>query len=153
MTHLSAIHMLWYNIMAVGTLVPELGQNELDVLTTLKGNRRPQSAYDILHQLKSVDAGRIKAPTQVYRSLEKLVNQRLVHRIASQNAYIICDHPHHDFEPGFFSCRTCGSVTEFNLSEALGPIRCSSGAPRIDTINVEIEGICQTCVTASEAAA
>ena len=131
----------------------ELGQNELDVLNTLKASLRPQSAYDILHQLKSVDFGRIKAPTQVYRSLEKLLNQGLVHRIASQNAYIVCDHPHHDFEPGFFSCRTCGSVTEFNLSEALGPIRCSIGAPCIETINVEIEGICQACVSATEAAA
>ena len=131
----------------------KLGQNDADVLKALKSSRQPQSAYDILKALKAVDFGRIKAPVQVYRSLEKLISQKLVHRIASQNAYIVCDHPHHDFEPGFFRCRTCGSVTEFNLSQAMDPLRCSSGAPRIDTISVEIEGTCQACLSVREGTA
>ena len=131
----------------------KLGQNDAEVLKALKSSRQPQSAYDILKALKAVDFGRIKAPVQVYRSLEKLISQKLVHRIASQNAYIVCDHPHHDFEPGFFRCRTCGSVTEFNLSQAMDPLRCSSGAPRIDTISVEIEGTCQACLSVREGTA
>ena len=131
----------------------KLGQNDADVLKALKSSRQPQSAYDILKALKAVDFGRIKAPVQVYRSLEKLISQKLVHRISSQNAYIVCDHPHHDFEPGFFRCRTCGSVTEFNLSQAMDPLRCLSGAPRIDTISVEIEGTCQACLSVREGTA
>ena len=130
-----------------------LGQNEVDVLNALKSSRQPQSAYDILKALKAVDFGRIKAPIQVYRSLEKLISQKLVHRIASQNAYIVCDHPHHDFEPGFFRCRTCGSVMEFNLSQAMDPLRCLSGAPRVESISVEIEGTCQACVSMREQSA
>ena len=128
----------------------KLSQNDTEVLQTLETSRRPQSAYDILKLLKTSDLGRIKAPVQVYRSLEKLISQRLVHRIASLNAYIVCDHPHHDFEPGFFKCRSCGSVSEFNLSQAMDPLRCSSGAPRIESISVEIEGTCQACISAKE---
>lgn len=130
--------------------VQKLSPNDTDVLKTLETSRQPQSAYDILKLLKAGDLGRIKAPVQVYRSLEKLISQKLVHRIASMNAYIVCDHPHHDCEPGFFRCRTCGSVTEFNLSQAMDPLRCLSGAPRVESINVEIEGTCQACLSVRE---
>lgn len=129
----------------------KLSQNDSDVLKTLETSRQPQSAYDILHALKSVDFGRIKAPVQIYRSLEKLINQKLVHRIASQNAYIVCDHPHHDFEPGFLKCIACGSVTEFNLSEVMDTLRNSGRAPHIATINVEIDGTCAACFSGQEA--
>ena len=128
----------------------KLSRNDTEVLKTLETSRQPQSAYDILKLLKTNDLGRIKAPVQVYRSLEKLIDQKLVHRIASLNAYIACDHPHHDFEPGFFRCRTCGSVSEFNLSQAMDPLRCLSGAPRVESISVEIEGTCQACLSLRE---
>lgn len=123
----------------------KLSRNDTDVLKTLEASGQPQSAYDILKLLKAGDLGRINAPVQIYRSLEKLINQKLVHRIASMNAYIVCSHPHHDFEPGFFRCRSCGSVTEFNLSQAVDTLRCSSGAPHIEAMNVEIEGTCHAC--------
>ncbi len=131
----------------------KLSENDAEVLKTLETSRKPQSAYEILNVLKAGDLGSIKAPVQVYRSLEKLINQKLVHRIASMNAYIACDHPHHDFEPGFFRCLNCSSVTEFNLSHLIDPLRSLSGAARVDSIAVNIEGTCQACYALSELSA
>ncbi len=131
----------------------KLSENDAEVLKTLETSRKPQSAYEILNVLKAGDLGSIKAPVQVYRSLEKLINQKLVHRIASMNAYIACDHPHHDFEPGFFRCLSCSSVTEFNLSHVVDPLRSLSGAARVDSIAVNIEGTCQACYAPSDLSA
>lgn len=127
----------------------KLNQND-DVLKALSASPQPLSAYGILKALQLDGQGRIKAPVQVYRSVEKLISRKLVHRIESLNAYIVCDHPYHESDPGFFRCRHCGSVTEFNLSQVIDPHRCVSGKFHIETMSVEIEGTCQACQAARE---
>ena len=62
-----------------------LNQNDRLVLTALDGAARPLSAYDILEKTRSSS---IKAPTQVYRSLQKLEGQGLVHRIEALSAFV-----------------------------------------------------------------
>jgi len=130
-----------------------LKPNDTEVLKTLKSSREALSAYDVLKALQSNGTARIKAPVQVYRSLEKLIKRKLVHRIASLNAFIACEHPDHEFDPGFFRCKRCGSVTEFNLSQAVGPLRHLGGGFHVEVINVEIEGTCQACQATYEVAA
>ena len=53
-----------------------LSENDQAVLTALSGSERPLSAYDILERARS---NAIRAPTQVYRSLQKLEDRGLVH--------------------------------------------------------------------------
>jgi len=121
----------------------DFGNHERDVLDVLKRAQKPMSAYGILNGL---EGSSIRAAAQVYRSLEKLVRSNRVHRIASLNAFIACTHPEHDFLPGFYVCKLCGSVTECNLSQTVEPLRHGLDTGfRVDTINIEIQGVCQAC--------
>src|SRR3569832_58798 len=65
------------------------------VLERILNAGQPVGAYLLLAQLPG-DREKIGPPT-VYRALEFLLEQKLIHRIESLNAYIACidaDHPH-----------------------------------------------------------
>src|SRR3546814_13619005 len=67
------------------------------VLELVWQSHKPLGAYDILAQLTEQD-GRRAAPPTVYRALDFLLENGLVHRIASLNAFIGCNHPEHRSE-------------------------------------------------------
>ena len=62
------------------------------VLKLVWSSHRPVGAYDILAML-SKGQERPVAPPTVYRALDFLLEQELIHRIASLNAYIGCNSP------------------------------------------------------------
>src|SRR5262245_25421205 len=63
-----------------------------DVLAVLLGSHQPLGAYEIIERLAP---GRPRpAPITVYRALEFLRENALVHRIESRNAFIACVHAH-----------------------------------------------------------
>jgi Fur family zinc uptake transcriptional regulator len=81
------------------------------VLEALYATHKPLGAYDLAEMLGP--KGRRLAPITVYRALDFLMEQRLVHRLASQNAYVACAHSHGDKEAVvFLICDNCGSVDE-----------------------------------------
>lgn len=125
-----------------------LSDNDRAVLTTLNGSDRPLSAYDILEKARS---GAMRAPTQVYRSLQKLEDQRLVHRIEALSAFIACtDHCGKDHNPGFVICRDCGSVREFEDGRVAEVAEAAAGADfAIDLVALEIYGHCGPCRSAA----
>ena len=126
----------------------ELNQNDRTVLDALGGSPRPLSAYDILDRARS---GALKAPVQVYRALQKLESQGLVHRIEALNAFVCCrDHDHCDRRPGFVICRDCGDVREFEdprVSEIAG--EAAGAAFAIDLVSLEVFGRCGACQAAA----
>lgn len=122
----------------------QLNSNDEFVLDTLGRAHRPLSAYAILDQAPS---GGRKAPVQVYRSLQKLEQRGLVHRIEALNAFIACSeiaHSHH--KPGFVICRDCGTVREFE-DERMARIaeEAAGEAFAIDVVSLEIFGQCGPC--------
>jgi len=57
--------------------------------------------------------GKRPAPISVYRALGYLLDNGLAHRLASQNAFIVCGHAHGAEEPVvFLICEQCGEVKE-----------------------------------------
>ncbi|PJI53601.1 molybdate ABC transporter substrate-binding protein, partial [Methylobacterium radiotolerans] len=78
-----------------------------EVLEAVAEAGKAQGAYDIAERLSA--PGKRVAPVSVYRALDFLMEQGLVHRIASRNAFIPCAHGH---APGegviFLICRICG---------------------------------------------
>lgn len=91
----------------------ELTKNQAMVLGTLNRAKSPMSAYAILDELRSEG---VKAPPQVYRALEKLVEGGLVHRLESLNAFVACSHEdcHDTGLVAFAICGQCGLVSEFS---------------------------------------
>jgi Fur family zinc uptake transcriptional regulator len=63
------------------------------VLQALLSSHRPLGAYEVIDELaKSMPR---PAPITVYRALDFLMENGLVHRIESRNAFLACAH-HHD---------------------------------------------------------
>ena len=54
---------------------------------------QPVGAYHLLDELRA--SGRSAAPPTVYRALDFLLEQGLVHRLATNNTYLACAHPQH----------------------------------------------------------
>ena len=62
------------------------------VLQALLSSHRPLGAYEVIDELaKSMPR---PAPITVYRALDFLMTNGLVHRIESRNAYLACVHSH-----------------------------------------------------------
>ncbi len=126
----------------------DLTKNQSLVMTALTEAKGPLSAYTILDELR--DDG-FRAPLQVYRALEKLVEFGLVHRLESLNAFVACQHPSCDGRKEetilFTICETCGGVQELvksQLSNATKSLAREIGfSPKKSTI--ELRGVCSKC--------
>jgi len=117
-----------------------------EVLRALLSSHRPLGAYEVIDELaKSMPR---PAPITVYRALEFLMENGLVHRIESRNAYLACGHDH-DMATmvAFLICEACGSVGEIPaapVAQSLSAAARASGfAPKLSV--VEITGVCAHC--------
>lgn len=120
------------------------------VLELVWQSHKPLGAYDILDTL-SRDDGRRAAPPTVYRALDFLQEQGLVHRIASLNAFIGCPSPEHRHQGHFLICLGCHvaiELEESGISEAI-----ASAAAAHDFVasseTVEVSGLCARCRAAA----
>jgi Fur family zinc uptake transcriptional regulator len=125
---------------------PALTANQQLVFAALREAEAPLSAYAILDRLQGKG---IKAPLQVYRALEKLIDFGLVHRLESLNAFVVCDHhgDHIQHPVAFAICDACGLVSEFaDASVQEGLNRWTQGhAFRPKRVTVELRGFCESC--------
>jgi len=117
------------------------------VFKALAESDPPLGAYELAERV-SADWGKRVNAIQVYRALKFLMSLGLVHRIATRNAYFVCDHQHGPDETVvFLVCRECGNVAE-TISAAVG--RGLQGAVKAADFRplhrvVEIEGECAVC--------
>lgn len=119
------------------------------VLELVWQSHKPLGAYDILAVLSEQD-GRRAAPPTVYRALDFLLEHGLVHRIASLNAFVGCDHPDHAHQGQFFICRQCHAAIELErtaISDSILDSARSLGF-RVEAQTVEVVGLCARCQTA-----
>lgn len=124
----------------------DLTKNQTLVLNALSRAGGPLSAYTILDQLRGEG---FRAPLQVYRALEKLLERGLVHRLESLNAFVACahDHDHAHGLTAFAICEKCGQVSEFSdevVEERLKDWAGRSGFHATKT-TIEIRGDCANC--------
>ena len=115
------------------------------VLEILLASHQPLGAYDILAELNRGDSVERIAPPIVYRALEFLMTEGLIHRIESRNAFISCIHPGHQSEAQFLICRDCEQVAELeNIAPGLLTAADNLGFA-VDHSVVEITGVCAEC--------
>ncbi len=115
------------------------------VLEIVLHNDTPQGAYAILDVLR--DDGRLGAPPTVYRALDFLLTQGLIHRLSSQNVFVGCAHPGERHSGQFLICEDCGKVRELNSHGLELTIREKASACdfRVDAQIVEVLGHCRDC--------
>jgi Fur family transcriptional regulator, zinc uptake regulator len=119
------------------------------VLEALLASHQPLGAYELIDRLAD-DGGR-PAPITIYRALDFLREQSLVHRIESRNAFIACVHNHDSGDPVvFLICETCGAVGEAASVAVAETIKTASRAAGFTpkTPVIEISGTCAHCKVA-----
>ena len=116
------------------------------VLEIIWQSHKPVGAYDILEILND-DSTRKAAPMTIYRALDFLMEHGLVHRLASQNAYLGCNHPNVVHNSYFLICRNCGRAGEMEDDSIEKAIRISAlqNGFRVENQLVEVEGLCPAC--------
>lgn len=119
------------------------------VLELVWQSHKPLGAYDILAVLSEQD-GRRAAPPTVYRALDFLLENGLVHRIASLNAFMGCSHPGHVHQGQFLICRECHVALELEQSSISDAIVASAKNVgfTVETQTVEVVGLCASCRSA-----
>ena len=116
------------------------------VLELVWQSHKPLGAYDILETL-SRDDGRRAAPPTVYRALDFLLDNGLIHRIASLNAFIGCTSPEHSHQGQFLICRECRVTVELDQSAIHQAIEQSAQTEdfAVEAETVEVLGLCRQC--------
>jgi Fur family zinc uptake transcriptional regulator len=116
------------------------------VLEILAASHKPLGAYEIMDLVAR--KGPRPAPITIYRALDFLRLNGLVHRIESRNAFVACVRNHQtDALVAFLICEHCGAVGEAPagaVGQTLAMAARSAGfTPNMSVI--EITGTCQHC--------
>lgn len=115
------------------------------ILTLIWQSHRPLGAYDVLAMLG--EKGQPAAPPTVYRALDFLQQQGLVHRIATENAFIGCSHAGHRHQGLFLICQSCGNVSELAsdaVQQSIEQVAAGIGF-HTEHAMLEVSGLCPAC--------
>ncbi|PZU12330.1 MAG: transcriptional repressor [Sphingobium sp.] len=118
------------------------------ILDLLARSNRPISAYDISD--RSIAAGQPVVPNQVYRTLARLIDQGLVHRVESLSAYMLR-------QQSFDGCLVCDHCHAVQLlTDPIVVAGLKDRAERfgfaVDRTVVELRGLCTDCAADSRTA-
>ena len=123
-----------------------LTKNQQIVLDLVERSSEPLKAYSILFNVQKKG---VKAPLQVYRALDKLVEIGKIHKVESRNAFVACKNSNCQVSKAtaFSICESCEKVTEINnskLSKYLNSFQDNSGM-KYNKYNLEFFGLCKKC--------
>ncbi|MEO1750012.1 MAG: Fur family transcriptional regulator [Pseudomonadota bacterium] len=124
----------------------KLTKNQSLVMAALEKADGPLSAYTILDELRTEG---LRAPLQIYRALEKLVEFGMAHRLESLNAFVACRHTgcsgHKTI--AFMICEKCGHVAEISDTTLAGQLQslAEQNTFAMNSSIVELRGVCGEC--------
>ena len=125
-----------------------LSKNQQIIFDFIEKAKEPLKAYSILFNVKKKG---IKAPLQVYRALDKLVEIGKIHKVESRNAFIACKSSSCEISQAtaFSICNKCENVSEINnpkLSKYLTNFEDDTGM-QYNKYTLEFFGLCKNCKT------
>ena len=123
-----------------------LSKNQKIIFDLIDKSPEPMKAYSILFNVQKKG---IKAPLQVYRALDKLVEIGKIHKIESRNAFIACQNSSCQISKttAFSICESCEKVTEIKdnkLAKYLTNFSDNTGM-NYTKYNLEFFGLCKKC--------
>lgn len=124
----------------------QLTEQRREVLELLLRRAGHAKAYDIQEDMQARH-GRV-APTTVYRALDFLIEQQLVHKVDTTNSYVVCEHGHHDEHPTMMLiCSRCGSIQEWQAPGWFEGLKAAlkADASAFAPAAIEIKGRCSAC--------
>ena len=126
--------------------VNNLSKNQQIVLDIIEKAKGPLKAYSILFNVQKKG---IKAPPQIYRALDKLIEIGKIHKIESKNAFVACRSSNCEISKAtaFSICESCEMVDEISdvkLSKYLSGYSDKKGM-KFKKFNLEFFGLCKKC--------
>ena len=127
------------------------------VLNFLLNAKMPVKAYDILDALRH-EAPKALTPASIYRSLDYLLQEGLVHRVGTLNAYVACAETcaktcNQRHAPVFMlvcpGCRKSKEISDPSLYQAIFATMQRQGF-QLQGDTVELTGICPGCAQQQE---
>ena len=123
-----------------------LSKNQQIIFDFIEKAKEPLKAYSILFNVQKKG---IKAPLQVYRALDKLVEIGKIHKIESRNAFIACQNSSCQISKAtaFSICEVCEKISEISnskLSKYLSNFSDNTGM-KYSKYNLEFFGLCKKC--------
>lgn len=116
------------------------------VLELIWEDHRAVKAYELLGRLEPLRSAK---PATVYRALEFLLTQGLIHRLESQNAFIGCSCGGRPHQVLLLICNRCGKVTELPAPKVMTAL--ASMLEQVDFLPqqqaIEVSGLCAECGT------
>lgn len=116
------------------------------VLRLIWNSHQPLGAYALMDMLSEQSTKRVAPPT-VYRALDFLLEQGLIHRINMLNAFVGCTHPDSHHANNFLICEHCGVAIEFSTDSLETSIQSTASdfGFSIRSQCIELMGSCQQC--------
>ena len=115
------------------------------LLSLIYGHEGNLTAYELLRLFRETNP---KAESMtVYRALDFLQKQHLIHRLASKNAYVACDIPNESHQAHFLLCEKCRQSQEVRCKPLEKAAKNLSSEYHFVLSNkpIEITGICKAC--------
>ncbi|ARP84054.1 transcriptional repressor [Bordetella genomosp. 8] len=115
------------------------------VLELLLRHGRSLKAYDLLEAMRAVHPG--AAPPTVYRALDFLMDEGLIHRLDAVNAWTACHDAGGAPHDLLVVCTSCGAVAEVNdpaMSRQLAE-RVARTGYALTSHETEIRALCPAC--------
>lgn len=115
------------------------------VLELIWASHRAIKAYDLLDQIKPLEGS--AKPATVYRALEFLLDQGLIHRVESLNAFIGCSFAEQQHEQLLLTCEHCHEVEELPGEPVMQAItlELEKAGFTMHRKALEIHGLCRHC--------
>jgi Fur family zinc uptake transcriptional regulator len=115
------------------------------VLELIWESHQAVKAYDLLDRIKPFNDS--AKPATVYRALDFLLENKLIHRVESMNAFIGCNHLQGQHDLLLLICEACHQVQERPAKQVMDALANelidSDFSAQRKTI--EIHGICHSC--------
>lgn len=130
-----------------GSRLTPIRRKVLEILLT---HGRSLKAYELLDEIKQVQSN--ATPPTVYRALDFLSEQGLIHRLDAVNAWAACHDAAGEPHDLLIVCTHCGKVAELSdpaLSAKLTQIVTDSGFI-LSNLETELRALCSACYISQE---
>ncbi|MDC9719170.1 MAG: Fur family transcriptional regulator [Gammaproteobacteria bacterium] len=116
------------------------------VLELIWQSHKPIGAYELLASLAK--EGFNSAPPTVYRALDFLSEQGLLHKLESINAYVGCCNPDTPHQGHFLLCQVCHQAQELDSQYITLALKVSADQHGFEMHHhtIEVVGTCQECL-------
>ena len=121
-----------------------------NVLTILLESAIPLSAYEIAEKYR-FHFNEALPVMSVYRMLDFLIHERLVHKLETASQYMSCEHitcEHQHETPQFLICDECGNVKEIGIKKHIMSelaLSIQNTGFKLTHQQLELHGICERC--------